>query len=110
MSSKICIDNLPGEVTKKGKATEGVVAGLVQSLSEVKSSNSSVNLAIRHAVLTAAVSAGSTSVSQRELGRLLQVHPRNLAAAIKRRHAMDTADEFGWVLSVRKIRVDNVSD
>lgn len=110
MSKKICTDNLLGEVTKKGLATQDVVAGLVQSLSEVKSSNSNVNLAIRHAVLTAVVSAGSSSVSQRELGRLLQVHPRNLAAATKRRLAMDTTEEFAWVLSVRKVRVDIVSN
>lgn len=66
----------------------------MQSSLEVKTSNSNVNLVIRHVVSTTLVNVGSTSISQRELARLLHVHPRDLAAATKWRHAMDVWRSF----------------
>jgi len=110
MSDPLCREILPEEITNLGKASQEVVSGLVQSLSEVKSINSNTNLATRHAIFTAVVSSGASSVSQREKARLLQVHPRNLAMASKRRMALEAADEFAWVLSIRKKRKDRMCD
>jgi hypothetical protein len=115
-SNPICSGTLTQFMSKELKASQEVVAGLVQSLFEVKHSNSKVKLVTKHAILTAAVSSesrsgsGSGSVSQRQRARLLHIHPRNLTLATKRRTAMDSTTEFAWVLSVHKIRKDAISE
>jgi hypothetical protein len=115
-SNPICSGNLMQFMSKELKASQEVVAGLVQSLSKVKHSNSKVKLVTKHAILTAAVSSesgsvsGSGSVSQRQRARLLYIHPRNLILATKQRTAMDSTMEFAWVLSVHKIRKDAISE
>jgi hypothetical protein len=115
-SNPICSGTLTQFMSKELKASQEVVAGLAQSLSKVKHSNSKVKLVTKHAILTAAVSSesgfgfGSGSVSQRQRARLLHIHPRNLTLATKQRIAMDSTTEFAWVLSVRKIRKDAISE
>ena len=80
-----------------------------RSLSEIKQANSGAKLAAKHAILTAAVSAGSIS-SVRQVARALSVHPRNITLAIERRGAMDADGNFLWTLSIRRTRVDGVGD
>ena len=80
-----------------------------RSLNEIKQANSDAKLAAKHAILTAAVSAGSIS-SVRQVARDLSVHPRNITLAIERRGAMDADRNFLWTLSIRRTRVDGVEE
>ena len=83
------------------KAQKEVITGLVRSLSEVKNGRSKAELAINHAILTAAVSS-MPSMSSREKARLLGVHPRNVRAAVQQRGAMDSSKDIVWILSIRR--------
>jgi hypothetical protein len=112
LSNPICSNTLTKFMSKELKASQQVVAGLAQSLSEVKYSNSKVKLVTKHTILTATISSESGfgsrsgSILQRQRARLFHIHPRNLILAMKRRTAMDSATEFAWVLLVRKVRKD----
>lgn len=92
-------------VSVQVEAQKSIIAGLVQSLSEVKNPRSRADLVTKHAILTAAVSSGA-SCSNREKARLLGVHPRNVRMALHRRHAMEACAQIVWTLSVRKQRRD----
>ena len=56
LTNPICNDILYQFMLKEGKASQEVVVGLVQSLFEVKHSNSKVKLVTKHAIFTAVVS------------------------------------------------------
>jgi hypothetical protein len=91
------------------KAQKEIIAGLVQSLSEVKNARRRADLVTKHAILTAAVSSVA-SASGRQKARLLGVHPRNVKAAIQRRSSMGSNLQIVWTLSIRKQRKDATSD
>lgn len=61
-------------------------------LQSVKNANSKVFLARKGALLDAAVSKGCDGA--RSLGRVLQVHPRNIYAAVGRRIGLEPANHF----------------
>lgn len=100
---------LPSDMREKSIAEREILSGLVQSLEEVKQAKNKVELATKHAILTAVVSSGSSG-SIRKKARLLGVHHRNVSAAILRRKKMNSRERFQWVLSVRKVRVDVLSN
>ena len=107
-NSPITRELLPPEtrrVCAETEAREKIVRGLLQSLSEVKTSKTRAQLATKHAILTAAVTNG-TRVSARQTARLLGVHHRNVAMAAQRRASMVSAVHIQWTLSVRKTRSD----
>lgn len=91
------------------EAQKEIIAGLVQSLSEVKNARCKADLVTKHAILTAAVTSGA-STSKRQKARLLGVHPRNVRAAIQRRSSIESTDQIVWTLSVRKVRKDATSE
>lgn len=93
----------------QGLAEKEIMAGLVQSLSEVKNSKSRAHLVTKHTILTAAVSS-MASTSDRQKARLLGVHPRNVRLAVQRRGSMESSDQIAWTLSVRKRRKDATSE
>jgi hypothetical protein len=102
-SSSVTTVNFPitKRVSSELQAQENIVSGLVQSLSEVKSSRSRAHLVMKHVILTAAVSSGIQSTA-RQTTRVLGLHHRNLLLAVHRRAAMVSEDHMHWTLSVKK--------
>jgi hypothetical protein len=78
-------------------------------LGEIKQANSGAKLVAKHTILTATMSAGGMS-SKHQLAKALSVHPRNIALAMERRGAMDAEDNFLWILSIRRTRIDGVGE
>ena len=110
-NSPITKEILPPEtrrVCAETEARERIVSGLLQSLSEVKTSKTKAHLATKHAILTAAVTNG-TRVCARQTARLLGVHHRNVAMATQRRATMVSEVHMEWTLSIRKTRSDATS-
>jgi hypothetical protein len=109
-SSSVTTVNFPitKRVSSELQAWENIVSGLVQSLSEVKSSRSRSHLVTKHAILTIAVSLGIQSTA-RQTARVLGLHHRNLLLVVHRRAAKVSKDHMHWTLSIRKIRSDVVT-
>ncbi len=68
--------------SKQGVVKQRLLSCLVQSLTEVKRSNTKAKLATKYAILTVVVNANYKS-SLRQKVFLLNVHPRNMQKAIE---------------------------
>jgi hypothetical protein len=64
-----------------------LLSWVVQSLSEAKRPSSITKLAIKHAILMALVSSGSTT-SLRQKTQLPKIHPRNITIVVHHRESM----------------------
>ena len=93
---------------KEAMVQQEIVAGVTRALEENKTAASAINLATKHTILTAAVSAKAGS-SFRGVAKVLDIHPRNLQSAVSRRVAIDDGG-FLWTLSVRKKRSDGLTE
>ncbi len=79
-----------------------LLSWVVQSLSEAKRPSSITKLAIKHAILMALVSSGSTT-SLRQKTQLPKIHPRNITIVVHHRESMWSTRNF---LAIQKKRVD----
>lgn len=95
--------------SKSAIAYQEIVDGVNAQLGQVKGSHSAAQLATKHAILDASVSAHRKS-STRELARALGVHHRNISLAIAKRELMHSGGDFLVVLTIRKRRNDGISD
>jgi hypothetical protein len=77
---------------REAKSIFGFLESFRAGLQSVKTANSKVFLARKGALLDAAVSEGCDGA--RSLSRVLQVHPRNIYAAVGRRIGVDLANQF----------------
>jgi hypothetical protein len=91
--------------SKQGVAEQRLLSDLVQSLTEVKRSNTRVKLATKHVILTVVVSTNSKS-SLRQKALLLNVHPRNMHKVVECRKLISLSREFLWTLSIHKQRTN----
>jgi hypothetical protein len=91
------------------KAHKEIIAGLVQSLSEVKNARCRADLVTKHAILIAAVNSAASAFG-RQKARVLGVHPHNVKVAIQQRSSMGSNLQIVWTLSIRKQRKDATSD
>jgi hypothetical protein len=91
------------------KAQKKIIAGLVQSLSEVKNARCRADLVTKHAILIAAVNSAASAFG-RQKARVLGVHPHNVKVAIQQRSSMGSNLQIVWTLSIRKQRKDATSD
>lgn len=99
--------DLPDHIlpSKSAMAYQEIVDGVNARLGQVKGCNSLAELATKHAILDATVSAHRNS-SMREVARALGIHHRNISKAISKRELMHSGGDFLVVLSIRRRRSD----
>jgi hypothetical protein len=81
------------------------MSGLVQLLSEMKRSRSSMKLATKHAILSTIVNDHLTN-SLKHKAWFMNIHPRNITMAMKHMESMRSSNLFLWGLSIRSNKSD----
>jgi len=107
--SSINLMNTSFHLGSEGRIHLDIVSGLKQSLSEVNAARTAAQLGTKHTIFTAVVSRSSSS-SLHGQARVLEVHLRNIALAKARRKVMEASRVFKWTLSIRKQRLDVLSE
>jgi hypothetical protein len=84
LSNPIVVSSVPKhfKFSKQGVAEQRLISDLVQSLTEVKRSNTRAKLAMKHAILMIVVNVNSKP-SLRQKALLFNVHPRNMQKVVE---------------------------
>jgi hypothetical protein len=91
--------------TKIAIAQQEVLVGINKSIKEVRRSNSNVELASKHCLISASINVGPSS-SVTRIARVLNIHPRNIFDAYERRRLISDLGIPLWSLSIKKNKID----